>query len=61
MRSGWVGLIRAKAETVRSRERGADGSSLFSGRPRRERDDVVGGIEEHLKDVITFADQHGVG
>jgi hypothetical protein len=31
------------------------------GRPRRERDDVVGGIEEHLKDVITFADQHGVG
>src|ERR1700722_13907449 len=28
MRSGWVGLIRAKAETVCSREHRADGSSL---------------------------------
>jgi hypothetical protein len=31
------------------------------GRPRRERDDVVGGIEERLRDVITLADQRHLG
>ena len=31
------------------------------GRPHRERDDVVGGIEERLRDVITLADQHHLG
>ena len=31
------------------------------GRPNRERDDVVGGIEERLRDVITLADQHHLG
>jgi hypothetical protein len=31
------------------------------GRPRRERDGVVGGIEEHLRDVIILADQHHLG
>ena len=38
MRSGWAGLIRAKAEIVRSSEHGADGSSLtvFSERARRQ-------------------------
>ena len=30
---------------------------LFSG-PSAESDDVVGGIEERLRDVITLADQH---
>jgi len=36
-------------------------SMVLGGRPRRERDDVVGGIEEHLRDVITLADQHHLG
>jgi hypothetical protein len=31
------------------------------GRPHRERDDVVGGNEERLRDVITLADQHHLG
>ena len=35
--------------------------SIVLGGLRAERDDVVGGIEERLRDVITLADQHHLG
>jgi hypothetical protein len=65
----WSGLAQRTdltADMLSRQHRATSGlmhrdSIVLGGRPRRERDDVVGGIEEHLRDVITFADRHHLG